>query len=85
MQNHVKVYFDHFGYGIDDRIACECCGGVAVEIHHIVPRSKFGKKMKWLQDLITNLVALCRPCHDKAHQNKITVEQLNNIVCKRKN
>jgi len=43
---------------------------IAVDIHHIEPRSKFGKKTKHLQDDITNLIALCRDCHQKAHLQK---------------
>lgn len=84
MQNHTAIYMRHFGFGLQDFIPCEVCGSRAIDIHHLVPRSKFGKKRKDEQDLITNLIALCRSCHDKAHQNKITVEQLKNIVCQRK-
>jgi len=60
MQKHVKVYFDHFGYGIDSFIPCEVCGQRAVDIHHIAGRGK-GK------DVISNLIALCRKCHNAAH------------------
>lgn len=79
MQNHVRVYFNYFGYGIDDVIPCEYCGAKANDIHHIIPRSKFGKKNKAEQDKITNLIALCRKHHEDAHSNKITVEQLRTI------
>lgn len=68
MQNHVKVYLDYFGYCQSDVILCECCGVKAVDIHHIEPRSKFGKKTKHLQDDINNLIALCRQCHNLAHE-----------------
>tara|TARA_R110000764_G_scaffold35667_1_gene79941 strand:- start:24 stop:158 length:135 start_codon:yes stop_codon:yes gene_type:complete len=40
---------------------------MAVEIHHIIYRSFFGKNKKHLQDVIENLIALCRDCHSKAH------------------
>lgn len=56
---------------------CEVCGKTAVDIHHIIPRSKFGKKTKELQDDVSNLIALCRECHDKAHNNKLTKEFLH--------
>jgi 5-methylcytosine-specific restriction endonuclease McrA len=74
---HVKIYFSHYGYCQEDNIVCENCGvRLAVDIHHIVPRSKFGKKRKDEQDKIENLIALCRQCHDKAHSNELTKEQL---------
>ena len=50
----------HFGYGIDDKIPCELCHRPAVDIHHIQGRGKD-------KDVISNLMALCRPCHVKAH------------------
>ena len=43
---------------------CELCNiRVAVDIMHIIPRSKFGKKRKDEQDDISNLCAGCRECH----------------------
>jgi len=71
MQKHHKVYTEHFpshtGY-----YDCEVCGKKAEDIHHIKRRSEFGKKMKHLQDKIENLIALCRSCHNKAHDNVLT-------------
>jgi len=69
MQKHVENYLTHFGYSGYEFIQCEHCGGKAVDIHHIEPRSKFGSKRKSEQDAIVNLIALCRDCHDKAHGN----------------
>lgn len=69
---------------MDDVIMCEYCkSGVARDIHHIIPRSKFGSKRKEEQDHVTNLIGLCRPCHDDAHANKITKEQLQEIITQR--
>ena len=65
MTPHCKIYFKHFGYGIDDVVPCEVCGKRAVDIHHIHGRGK-GK------DTIDNLAALCRECHDKCHGNAKT-------------
>ena len=62
MQKHVKVYLDYFNSNI-----CEVCWDIAVDIHHILPKSKFWKKTKHLQDDISNLIGLCRKCHKKAH------------------
>ena len=65
MVKHVKIYMDYFGYGEQDFIPCEVDGRKAVDIHHIHGRGK-GK------DVINNLCALCRDCHDKAHNNRHT-------------
>ena len=53
---------DYFGYGEQDIILCEVCGKKAVDIHHIHGRGKG-------RDVENNLIALCRICHDKAHNN----------------
>lgn len=80
MQKHIKVYFNHYGLDEHSFIACEVCKAKkAVDIHHIVFRSKFGKKTKDQQDAIENLIALCRECHNKAHDNKLTKEWLTEL------
>ena len=80
MKNHTKVYLDHFGYGIEDFIPCEVCGQKAVDIAHIIARSKFGSKIKDEQDVITNLSALCRKCHyDYDFCNKWTTKEMSEI------
>ena len=60
MTKHCKIYFDYFGYGIDDVIPCEICGKRAVDIHHIDGRGKD-------KNVIGNLMALCRDHHNAAH------------------
>ena len=80
MQNHTKNYFAKFGLTTADVILCEVCGSVACDIHHIVPRSRFGKKRKDEQDDVSNLIALCRECHDKAHNHTLPIEELQSIV-----
>jgi 5-methylcytosine-specific restriction endonuclease McrA len=70
MANHVKVYTKHFGYGDQDFIPCEVCGGRSVDVHHIRYRSRGG------DDDIHNLAALCRRCHDLCHAERITEEQM---------
>jgi hypothetical protein len=79
MQKHIKVYMNYYGYEISDFIPCEACGAKSNDIHHIVFRSKFGKKTKDQQDAIENLIALCRECHNKAHDNKLTKEWLTEL------
>jgi len=81
MTPHVKTYLNYFQYTISDFIICEVpnCGSQAVDIHHIIPRSKFGSKKKAKQDNIENLIALCRDCHNKAHANILTKEYLTDL------
>lgn len=63
MTNHVKVYFQYFDYKVAEEVMCEACGNPAVDIHHIRGR---GVGM----DVIGNLMALCRKCHDRATTSK---------------
>lgn len=62
MQKYIKTYLDHFDY-TENEVICEACGKPAVDIHHIHGR---GEGM----DVIKNLIALCRKCHDRAHGSK---------------
>ncbi|MBI1925544.1 HNH endonuclease [Candidatus Poribacteria bacterium] len=50
-----------------DDYQCTQCGekNTRLEAHHIIPRSLGGK------DTITNLITLCKRCHDKHHQGKL--------------
>lgn len=66
MQPHVKNYLEYYSVDQTD-IRCENCWMPAVDLHHIQPRSKFGKKTKHLQDDVSNIIALCRQCHQMAH------------------
>jgi len=63
MVNHKKVYINYFHDGEQEFIICEGCFRGAVDIHHLVSRSLGGS------DKIENLCAVCRECHDKAHQS----------------
>ena len=67
MKKHTKIYFDYFGYDETDFIACEVCGSKSVDIHHIDAKGMGGSKLK---DYIENLIAVCRDCHIKCHDNK---------------
>jgi len=83
MQAHIVNYHKALGIDFGSWIACEVCSATSVDIHHIIPRSKFGSKRKAEQDHVSNLIALCRDCHNLAHDGKITKEQLQEIVSKR--
>ena len=76
MRSHTLVYFNYFGIEFDadgshDFIACEICGKQADDIMHIIPKSRGGK------DVIENLMAGCRPCHD-ANEGR-NIEELQAI------
>jgi len=60
MQKHTKIYMQYFDHGEQDVILCEACHAPAVDVHHIEGRGE-GK------DVIKNLIALCRKCHERAH------------------
>jgi len=76
MRKHTKIYLKYFGYDISDFIPCEMCGGKAVDIHHIHARGMGGSKIR---DVIENLMALCRKCHDTYGDKK----QYYDILIKR--
>lgn len=79
MQRHVKNYLKAMGYDTSSFMPCEVCTASSVDVHHIEPRSKFGKKRKAEQNDPLNLVGLCRSCHDKAHANILTKEYLKQV------
>ena len=71
MKKYIKTYKEYFDYCDNEPIVCEwCCREQAVDIHHIVYKSKGGK------DTIENLIGLCRNCHELAHKKKISKEDL---------
>lgn len=61
-------YLKHYGYGEQDYIACEECGGEAVDVHHKRHKGMGGTKMKYRPE---DLIALCRKCHAKEHGIRI--------------
>ena len=65
MKNHTKIYLKFFDFDASDFIPCEVCGDKAVDIHHVSGRGMGGSPTKE-KDVPENLIALCRPCHDRA-------------------
>jgi hypothetical protein len=58
MLKHIAVYMAHFDYATQEEIMCEACGRPAQDIHHVNGRSN---------NDISNLIALCRKHHSRAH------------------
>ena len=80
MQPHVRNYLNAFGYAEQDFIPCEFCGKQAVDICHIIPRSKFGKKRREERDSVINCMAGCRECHTAFDDGKKwTIEEAQKI------
>ena len=77
MKKHTKIYLEHHDYSPVDIILCQVCESVAVDIHHIETKGIGGDPSK---DIVGNLIALCRCCHEKAHAGKISKEQLKQIL-----
>lgn len=68
MKKYTKIYLDYFGYDTSDFICCEVCGAKAVDINHLQCRGMGGTKK---EDVIENLMAMCRKCHiDLADRKK---------------
>lgn len=67
MKSYTKVYLDFFDYTITDKIICEVCKNrVSNDIHHVINRKQNSK----LLNEITNLVAVCRECHQQKGDKK---------------
>jgi len=75
MKPYTKTYLSYFGYSTADFIPCEVCSAKSVDIHHIQARSI----RKDLVNDITNLMAMCRSCHQKLGDKKQHKEFLQNI------
>lgn len=70
MKKHIKIYLSYFN---DTYIPCEICVRPATDIHHIKYKSRGGK------DEICNLMALCRDCHNLAHDEILKENDLQRI------
>jgi 5-methylcytosine-specific restriction endonuclease McrA len=54
-----------------DKGRCVRCGNVGAEIHHLVPRSHFGKAGRGLRDSDLNLAVVCKACHQNRYSAEI--------------
>lgn len=81
MANHKKRYLKHIGAGEQDTIICESCRrSRAVDVHHIEPKGIGGRAGA---DELSNLIGLCRRCHNMAHESLIAAERLLAIAQRR--
>ena len=77
MQKYIKNYMKARNLAPSDIVACEYCGKQANDIHHIVFRSHGGT------DDYSNLIALDRDCHRRAHSSKSFNVILKEIASRR--
>ena len=70
MKQYKKNYLKFHGLTTADFIPCKSCSKPGVDLHHLVFKSQGGG------DNAENLVALCRECHNKAHDSKEFNENL---------
>jgi len=63
-----------------DKSCLICPNTMGLAVHHIVPRSHFGKKMKDLQDDERNLCMMCLDCHPKAHTHEMRAKCLAILI-----
>lgn len=60
MKPHIRAYLKATNK-LPEEILCENCSCVAQDLHHLLKKSQGGS------DKFENIIALCRPCHDRAH------------------
>lgn len=75
MKKHTKIYLNYFRLNPGDFVQCEICGDSAVDIHHIDARGMGGNPNKD-KDVIENLQAVCRKCHNDYGDKKEFKEKL---------
>lgn len=78
MKKHTQIYLEAFGYTVADFIPCEVCSAQAIDIHHIKARG-MGGDPQGKKDVIENLQALCRLCHEKFGDAPGSMERLKFI------
>jgi predicted restriction endonuclease len=66
---------NYYGYRVPEEVMCEWCEkDLAVDVNHISPRGMGGKNPS--KDVIENLIALCRICHNMFEAKGITKEEM---------
>ena len=68
-----------------DEGVCETCGCIApLTRHHLVPQSRTKNGYKDLKDDLSNIIMICRPCHDAIHATYGETERRNLYSTKEK-
>lgn len=75
VKHHVRIYL-HESEKTADELKCEVCFNPASDIHHIQRRGMGGSKQA---DMIENLMALCRKCHNQHGDKKDDKEWLQEL------
>ena len=81
MKKHTRLYLDFFGFKIPEDCVCEICESPSVDIHHLKSRG-MGGDPKGKKDVIENLMAVCRKCHDECGDVPAKMEMLTEIHLK---
>jgi len=84
MKKYLRMFMKYYGYTEADSYAelCWYCNkNVWCEVHHIESRGMGGDK-KGRRDKISNLIPLCRTCHEDSSIINLQKETLKEIVKK---
>jgi 5-methylcytosine-specific restriction endonuclease McrA len=79
MKSYTQIYLNYFDLGLQDEIFCEGCmrggrvDGEGFDLHHV--NGRIGKDA----DKINNIMLLCRKCHTRVHEGKVTKADLQYI------
>lgn len=73
MKPYIQNYLDQYGYGPDEIVVSEISGRPAADFHHLKYRSHGGS------DRPSNIMALTREEHTRAHSGEYTYEYLKEI------
>lgn len=76
MKPHTRIYLRAAGLSEGEPVYCEICGSYATDTHHIHRRGIGGSKTA---NDPSNLMALCRECHDRYGDRRQYVEMLQEI------
>ena len=81
MKAYKRKYLKSIGAGEQDVVICEFCRKKpAVDVHHSEMKKMGGSK---LLDGLSNLIGLCRGCHNRAHDGTIDKSTLLKIAARR--
>ncbi len=66
-----------------ERGLCLLCSQQGTQVHHIVPRSQWGKNSTALRDNEKNLCLLCAQCHTDERETREEIARIMSIMQKR--